>query len=1121
MSLDERNDLYSHLLMHFDLEGLRTLCFKLGVEYDDLRGEGRAGKARELIMLLQRQGRLDELAQHIASVSHNQVSLENRYIAALLQQHGYMVFAGMALRLHDRMVRIPLDELFVDPSAEVGVAPTLQLQFVMRPALGYQAVRTGNITLVGLNEIKSTPRSVILGSPGAGKSTLLHWLILEALHSRVSGELERSQHPLPIFLRLTHVAQALRQDPSLTLEHYLRHWHLTDYQSLIQTALAYGRVWLLLDGLDEIVDRYTRWQIGNTIETFTAQFPSVERIIVTSRIVGYRTAQLGDAFRHFTLQPFGLPEITRFVHKWFRAVYCLTQPSPDYAEAERRASRLIEGLRDKPRVLQLAGTPLFLALIVLMDWKGKEIPRRRVELYEAATKTLLEDWPAHHGRPIQGELTMGEMLHILAQLALNMYKTSSDAAIRQDKLVAGLSELIRAVRGCTLSEAANLTQRWLPLLSEHSGLLLDAGVDTFNRPVYAFLHLSFVEYLCGQALADQWRSGNLDLAEYAADPRWHEVLILMAGYIGMDYSVDESTRLVESIWSLDLPHEEVLQQPLVLVAACLADDVVVSVELRERILGELVGCWHNATPSRLKSKLFRLLSAMRGTDSAPAVIQRVVPLLDQGEDHVRSSSIELLATLGDPAQGALKAHLLEALHDPAAEVQRAAVRALGLLGLAADLDVRMTLLEALHHPDAVVRTRAVLALGPFATPDSDIARALLQILRQDQDDEPRRTAARVLGSQNRPDADVLAGLCAGILDGTRAVQKEAAAGFVCWEEDIRKHILTTLYQALHDSDHTRRRKTIKAIAAISLVLREDARDLLLEAVNDETNYDVSLRVPLIEALGSLPSPGDQVLGLLVTLLKDKHPKVRIKSAEALGNLGVHNTLVTQALAETLADGNAVLRRGVAAALGTCGMPEPMTESALERALSDTDELVAINAAGSLLRLGLQHSKARTRLVALLRSTNAEIRRLAAQEVQGIVHSLSPSAIAVLVDLVDDANRNVSENALRALAALGHEANTNVVAACRAALQHSYHGVRSAAAEALGRVGQADETTITALVAMLTDSVDHVRLAASNALVALSQGPEHDTIVRRVREIFDQYPNSEGALNTLWELVVGE
>ncbi|MFC1713296.1 hypothetical protein ACFL6S_06505 [Candidatus Poribacteria bacterium] len=49
------------IVKYLDLEELRTLCQDLGIDYDSLRGEGKTGKARELIGLMERRGRLLEL----------------------------------------------------------------------------------------------------------------------------------------------------------------------------------------------------------------------------------------------------------------------------------------------------------------------------------------------------------------------------------------------------------------------------------------------------------------------------------------------------------------------------------------------------------------------------------------------------------------------------------------------------------------------------------------------------------------------------------------------------------------------------------------------------------------------------------------------------------------------------------------------------------------------------------------------------------------------------------------------------------------------------------------------------------------------------------------------------
>ncbi len=52
----------------FDEEELQTLAFDLGVQYEDLTGEGQAGKARELVELMARRRRLPELAERVEAL---------------------------------------------------------------------------------------------------------------------------------------------------------------------------------------------------------------------------------------------------------------------------------------------------------------------------------------------------------------------------------------------------------------------------------------------------------------------------------------------------------------------------------------------------------------------------------------------------------------------------------------------------------------------------------------------------------------------------------------------------------------------------------------------------------------------------------------------------------------------------------------------------------------------------------------------------------------------------------------------------------------------------------------------------------------------------------------------
>lgn len=58
---EDRNSLHQFLLQHYTLDGLRTLCFNLFIDYDNLSGDTKLAKARELILHMERTGRLADL----------------------------------------------------------------------------------------------------------------------------------------------------------------------------------------------------------------------------------------------------------------------------------------------------------------------------------------------------------------------------------------------------------------------------------------------------------------------------------------------------------------------------------------------------------------------------------------------------------------------------------------------------------------------------------------------------------------------------------------------------------------------------------------------------------------------------------------------------------------------------------------------------------------------------------------------------------------------------------------------------------------------------------------------------------------------------------------------------
>src|SRR5262249_13793610 len=161
------------------------------------------------------------------------------------------------------------------------------------------------------------PAVVGLGDPGSGKSTLLKVLAL-ALADKEDG-------PLPILLPLNAYARRLQQG-DITLsqlcgEYYARRQDkLAQVGALFQHALAQHQAIVLLDGLDEVqahrallvrlVQDFVAEHIPLPYDLLQAQeygdrspgIVSGNRVVVTSRIVGYDTAPLrGPQWRTYTL----------------------------------------------------------------------------------------------------------------------------------------------------------------------------------------------------------------------------------------------------------------------------------------------------------------------------------------------------------------------------------------------------------------------------------------------------------------------------------------------------------------------------------------------------------------------------------------------------------------------------------------------------------------------------------------------------------------------------------------------------------------------------------------------------------------------------------------------------
>ena len=327
------------------------------------------------------------------------------YLAYLHEAHQYLDFRGVP-QVERIAQQLPLDAVYVPLRArperpegetwwrvagrEWDGAELLEAGGV--PAARERALAAEPVTVD--RALGEAPALVILGDPGAGKSTLLKVLAL-ALARQEEG-------PLPILLPLNAYAAALEQGEAVSLHDFLaryfrsRQGRLRDLAPLFEAALAAGQAVVLLDGLDEVQDR--RGFLVRLVQDFCAehipepgapQLPGASqtpgnRLVVTSRIVGYRDAPLdGMRWRTYTLVDFGPAEIERFVERWTLAFEVAARGETETARqaAARERAALLAAIRGRPSIERLASNPLLLTILALIKRQGVTLPERRVELY--------------------------------------------------------------------------------------------------------------------------------------------------------------------------------------------------------------------------------------------------------------------------------------------------------------------------------------------------------------------------------------------------------------------------------------------------------------------------------------------------------------------------------------------------------------------------------------------------------------------------------------------------------------------------------------------------------------------------------------------------------------------
>ncbi|MCM3883691.1 NACHT domain-containing NTPase, partial [Frankia sp. R82] len=384
---------------------------------------------------------------------------------------------------------------------------------------------------------------VLLGDPGAGKSTLARFLVLSLAGGAGEHRLSGLEGRLPILVELRLFVDLRRECP--TFLDYLHRLHETDGLGLPADRLddhlrRDGHALVVFDGLDELFDPKEREAVARQIVGFAARYPLV-RIVVTSRVIGYRRSVLDDAgFTHYTIQDLDDEQVGRFADSWYQLAL---HDRP--GEIAPRRDRLLRAIHGSASIRELAGNPLLLTILAIIG-RRQELPRDRHEVYAHAAAVLVEQWDINrHLRDVNVVIDYidsedrRELLRRVAARMQNGRKGLAGNHIRGADLVNEFASYLRSQYQLEVPAARQAARVMLAQFWERNFILSRYGAD-----VYGFVHHAFLEYFSAQEIVQRFHAREIDpdylrsrvFGEHWADEAWQEVLLLVAGILGDRFS---------------------------------------------------------------------------------------------------------------------------------------------------------------------------------------------------------------------------------------------------------------------------------------------------------------------------------------------------------------------------------------------------------------------------------------------------------------------------------------------------------------------------------------------------------------------------------------------------------
>lgn len=336
----------------------------------------------------------------------------------------------------------------------------------------------------------------IFGSAGSGKSTSLK-RIAYVLATR-GLKFDSDEKPtIPILLRAPAIAGNLERSLVEICDAESR--RLTELSQSVFSAqdLTAGRLFVLVDGLDEIPDDDGRADVLSAIRQFHDHYPNCT-VVLSSR--DYNTVQSLEglkAFESYNLSPINYKQAQQII----KTIQKGKQVSPEKSEEVVRRLEQIHGMELNPLLVTV--------FAATSEYSRQDIPANITELFKKFSEMMLGRWDASKGFKQQYHAPLKDFL--LTKIAFEMHK---------DRLTSiGLGRFDHILQTELNNRGFEADMKQL-----RDEILYRSGLFMIRGETVEFRHLMMQEFFAGRGIP----SAEF-LHKVLADPWWMRAVVFYFG----------------------------------------------------------------------------------------------------------------------------------------------------------------------------------------------------------------------------------------------------------------------------------------------------------------------------------------------------------------------------------------------------------------------------------------------------------------------------------------------------------------------------------------------------------------------------------------------------------------